>query len=381
VTIDELGVDIHLVKENVVLSPNSRSTEKFMHGIKVLMAKNYIDNLSEEVRKGLRQKAVAGLWPTFAPIGYLNIVGEDGKKTIAPDPALAPAVRRLFESYATGKYSLKEVAKLARADGMIYRKSRNPIPTSTVHKILRKRAYCGAYDYNGVTYEGNCEAIVSKELWQPVQDVLDGRHAKRPKKRKHEFAFSGILTCGYCGCAMVGEIKKGRYVYYRCSGYKGKCQEPYTREEVLERAFAGLLRGISFTPDVLTWVTQALRESHDDKKRLHEAAIAKLQSEHRRLQDRIDAIYMGESTMIFSIGKPVSSVPSRAGSCGTSARTRMPIGVTSRKGSGCLNWRSAPTSCSKRSRQPKNESCWILYCRTADGSSADLRWTTGNPLT
>ncbi len=44
-TLDELEVEIHFVKEGVVLSRDSRSSEKFMHGIKVLMAKNYIDNL------------------------------------------------------------------------------------------------------------------------------------------------------------------------------------------------------------------------------------------------------------------------------------------------------------------------------------------------
>jgi hypothetical protein len=214
-----------------------------MHGIKVLMAKNYIDNLSEEVRKGLRQKALSGLWPTFAPIVYLNVVGGDGKKTIAPDPVLAPGVRRLFDRYANGRFSVKEVAKLARADGLVYRKSCNPIPASTVHKILRKRAHCGNYDFDGVTYEGKYEPIVSKELWQQVQDVLDGRNAKRPKKRKHEFAFSGILTCGYCGCAMVGEIKKGRYVYYHFTGYNGKCPEPYTREEVAGESVHRIIEG------------------------------------------------------------------------------------------------------------------------------------------
>jgi DNA invertase Pin-like site-specific DNA recombinase len=52
VTLDELDLEIHFVKENVVLSPNARSSEKFLHGIKVLMAKNYIHNLSEETRKG-----------------------------------------------------------------------------------------------------------------------------------------------------------------------------------------------------------------------------------------------------------------------------------------------------------------------------------------
>lgn len=122
--------------------------------------------------------------------------------------------------------------------------------------------------------------------------VLDGRHAKRPKKRTHDFAFSGLITCGHCGCAMVGEIKKRRYVYYHSTGYKGKCPEPYTREEVLEKAFTGLLKGISFSEDVLAWVTTALRESHQDEREFQQEAIVKLQREHRRLQDRIGAMYM-----------------------------------------------------------------------------------------
>src|SRR5262249_17767791 len=207
----------------------------------------------EEVKKGLRQKANEGMWPTFAPLGYKNVTGLEGKRIIVPDAELAPVIKRMFERYATSKYSLKDLAKLARADGLVYRKSCNPVPTSTVHKILRKRAYCGEYDYNGITYSGKYEAIISKELWAQVQDVLDGRHAKRPKKRTHDFAFSGLITCGHCGCAMVGELKKGKYVYYHCTGYKGKCPEPYTREEVLEGKFTELLKGLSFSEEVLAW--------------------------------------------------------------------------------------------------------------------------------
>jgi site-specific DNA recombinase len=75
VTVDDLEVEIHLVKEGVVLSRDSRSSEKFMHGIKVLMAKNYIDNLSEEARKGMQEKAEQGIWPTRTPLGYCNVEG------------------------------------------------------------------------------------------------------------------------------------------------------------------------------------------------------------------------------------------------------------------------------------------------------------------
>ena len=83
VTVDE--VEIHFPKEGAVLSRDSRSSEKFMHGIKVLMAKNYIDNLSEETRKGMTEKAEQGLWPSNAPLGYRNVTGADGRKTIVLD--------------------------------------------------------------------------------------------------------------------------------------------------------------------------------------------------------------------------------------------------------------------------------------------------------
>ncbi|MDQ0328152.1 MULTISPECIES: recombinase family protein [Phyllobacteriaceae] len=71
-TLDELNIEIHLAKEGMVLSRDSRSSEKFIHGIKVLMAKNYIDNLSEEARKGRMEKAEQGIWPSKAPLGYIN---------------------------------------------------------------------------------------------------------------------------------------------------------------------------------------------------------------------------------------------------------------------------------------------------------------------
>src|SRR6516162_11616130 len=122
VTVDELDVEMHFPKEGVVLSRESRSSEKFMHGIKVLMAKNYIDNLSEEARKGMQEKAEQGIWPTKCPLGYRNVMGPDSEKIIATDPALAPIVTRLFEWYALGDISLKEAAKKARDAGFVYRK-------------------------------------------------------------------------------------------------------------------------------------------------------------------------------------------------------------------------------------------------------------------
>jgi site-specific DNA recombinase len=292
VTVDELDVEIHFPKEGVVLSRESRSSEKFMHGIKVLMAKNYIDNLSEEARKGMQEKAEQGIWPTVAPLGYRNVPGSNGKKIIEPDPEAAPLVGRLFEWYATGTLSLREAARKVRAAGLAHRKSGAPVPVSTVHAILRNRLYAGVFEWNGRLYPGTHKPLVSPELWERVQAVLDGHRANKHRRAKHNFAFSGLIACGHCGCSIVGEIKKRRYIYYHCTGYKGRCQEPYVREEILERQFSDLLGRLSFDDEALEWVREALHASHADEAREHEAAIDRLHAEHKRLQSRLDAMYI-----------------------------------------------------------------------------------------
>src|SRR3954453_560957 len=106
-----------LVKKNVVLSPESRSHEKFMHGIKVLTAKNYVENLGEETKKGMAAKAKQGIWPSFAPVGYMNVLGPDGKRTIAPDPDAAPVITHLFDRFSRGDVSIKTLAR----NGLILR--------------------------------------------------------------------------------------------------------------------------------------------------------------------------------------------------------------------------------------------------------------------
>src|SRR6516225_8091247 len=299
VTVDELDVELHFPKEGVVLSRESRSSEKFMHGIKVLMAKNYIDNLSEEARKGMQEKAEQGIWPTKCPLGYRNITGPDGKKIIATDPASAPLIAKLFEWYGRGDISLKEAARKAHAAGLAYPKSSTKVPVSTIHTILRNRLYTGWFEWNGKLIEGRHEALVPVELWERVQGVLDGRFANKAKRGRHDFAFSGLIACAQCGCAVVGEITKQRYVYYHCTGYADKCRdEPalcrrkYVREEVLEAQFTELLGRLRFDDEVLGWVREALQASHTDQRREHQEAIARFQAEHKRLGDRINAMYV-----------------------------------------------------------------------------------------
>jgi site-specific DNA recombinase len=102
------------------------------------------------------------------PGGYRNVKGPDSKNAIERDPEVAPIIVRLFERYAIGTFSVKEVARLAWEEGFRSRTVHGRVALATVHKILQNRIYSGYFDWNGKTYPGKYEALVSPDLWRRV---------------------------------------------------------------------------------------------------------------------------------------------------------------------------------------------------------------------
>ncbi len=290
VTVDDLDVEIHFVKENEILSPEAHSSAKFMHGIRVLMAKNYVDNLGEEVKKGMREKAEQGIWPSGAPEGYRNVEGPNGKKIIEPDPDTASIVTKIFEWYGTGNHSMEDVGKMALDAGMVRKRAGNV--RAVIHHMLKNPIYYGDFKFKGKMYRGIHTPLVTRELWDRVQEVREQRRTRKRRRTKRSFAFSRLISCGHCGCALAGEMKKGKYVYYRCTHYHGKCPEKYVREEVLEEKFTEILRSLQFDDEVLDWVREALRDSHVDQEKFQRESIKRLEAEYGRLENRISAMYV-----------------------------------------------------------------------------------------
>ena len=107
---------------------------------------------------------------------------------------------------------------------------------------------------------------------------------------------------------MVGEIKKQRYIYYHCTGYADKCQgnaascrRKHVREEALEAQFTELLGRLKFDDEILEWVREALQASHTDERREYEEAIRRHQAEHKRLDERIHAMYVDKLDGIVDV--------------------------------------------------------------------------------
>ncbi len=283
--IRERDVRIHLVKENEVIGRNATSHTKFIHGIKVLMAKNYVDNLSEEVRKGINQKLEIGQYPSHPPVGYL---WDREKRSIVHDPAKAPLVRTLFERYATGLYSITTLSELMTREGLTSREGKM-ISRRCVELVLKNPIYYGDFFWKGRIYKGQFEPIASKELWDRANKQLR-RNNHPEQQRKHYFAFSGLLTCARCGAMITSEIKKGRYVYYRCANQR-TCKPEYVREEDVSRQLFEKIGAIEPGEEFAQW----LKATADHLASSETAKDRQRQDETRKrvtaLQAKLDRLY------------------------------------------------------------------------------------------
>lgn len=289
VRVGELGAELHFVKEGTILSEQSKSHEKFIHDIKLVVAKNYIDNLSEETRKGMAEKARQGIWPSAAPYGYINItIGN--RRSIEVDRALSGRIRQLFEEYAKGRSSLSDIRDLARELGLVSRKGK-PLHTSMIARLLSNPIYCGLVHWNGETFPGQHDAIVPFELWEEVNEVMEGR-GSRAGFGSLDFAYKGVFTCAHCGCAVTAEQKKGgRYIYYHCTGNRGRCPgQKVVNERRITEQIAGLLEQVQIPAEILEMLREALlqslaeeRDFHDSRREILKKACADLEAKLERL--------------------------------------------------------------------------------------------------
>jgi hypothetical protein len=280
VTLEDLDLEIHLVKEGQIISKDAKSQAKLIHGMQLVLARNYIENLREEVKKGMREKAAQGIYPGRAPLGYRN---NKADRTVEVHPQNAPIVTRIFEMYASGQFSLSLLAKAVRAQ------TAKNISRAYLHTILTNPFYRGNFMWGGHLYRGTHGTFIGSDLYDRVQAVLRGHN--KPGYGKQEIAFRGLLTCAEDNCRITGERKKGKYVYYRCTGYRGKCATPRFTESEMAEKLGEVLKGIQIPDDILVSLQESL--ARDQKQLGNNAAVQRsaLQQRLAALRRRMDQAY------------------------------------------------------------------------------------------
>lgn len=229
--LQDAGIDIHFATESLDFSSRGG---RLTADIQAVIAADYIRNLREETIKGINGRLKQGLYPFYAPIGYLD---NGGGKVKTLDPLRAPLVKLAFELYANRQYSLRGLhAELARR-GLTNRKG-GRLTLSGLGTMLSNPFYTGIVQIQrtGMTYRGVHERLISTHLFERVQAVKSGKCG--PKLTRHDHIYRGLFRCGHCEGPMVPELQKG-HVYYRCT--KRDCPTKTVREEAIEAAIEACL--------------------------------------------------------------------------------------------------------------------------------------------
>ncbi len=282
------GREVHFVKEHFVLNTNTKAHDNFVWDMKVAVARFYTNNLSEEVRKGQKEKVAQGWLPTKPPLGYKTI-GEKGHKIHVVDEGIAPFIRKMFEIYATGNYSIKALVDVMHKEGLRNREGGN-VGKSRIHQLLSDPFYCGKMQWKDQVHPGKQEALIQKELFDVVQIKLK-RKVGVPTYRKHLPVFKAMLQCGECRGTVTWELQKGHW-YGHCSHYRNCEQKKYVRQENVEEQLFPYFDEVAPKSDsVVRWLEKALKESHADEIRYNSSKRDELNRIVAMADRRIEEAY------------------------------------------------------------------------------------------
>lgn len=240
----------------------------------------------ERAKAGMKARANDGCWVWFAPLGYQNARTPDGKPTLKPHPVNGPLIQRGFELYGTGANAQTEVVETLQAIGLKGSYG-GKITKQSFQQILSNPVYAGwlVSDLIGPEpVKGNWEPLVSQELFDRVQAMMNGKSnpAEVHARRRPEFPLRGFVLCGHCEGPLTASFARGRngtrYPYYHCT----RCKDMTTRKEILEEAFLDLLDGLKPEPEIFGLVKQEVLAVWKEK----ESFIAEEKGQtERRLKD------------------------------------------------------------------------------------------------
>jgi DNA invertase Pin-like site-specific DNA recombinase len=239
-TLAKYGIVLRSVTEPISESSQGR----FMQNIYAAVAQLDNDVRAERTKEGLKERVKQGLWAWGAPLGYKNTPAG-----LVVDEKYAPYVKKAFELYAQGCYTIKQVAVMMNKWGVRTRKGHKILP-QTVTKMLENKLYIGVIAVEGWDeVPGVHEPIISEEIFRKAQLVRKGKSFTAVPRlvNNPNFPLKNIAKCHSCDSFLTASISRGRskrYAYYHCI-----CGKTRISKEELENAFHDSLMQIQPNQD------------------------------------------------------------------------------------------------------------------------------------
>lgn len=242
-------IDIRTHGQRFTNNPN----EKFLLMILCSQAKLENDNRGLNVKRGQKTRVEMGYRPCLVPLGYL-LEKQSGlaRGKVMIDPIRGPIIRQMFEHVAYQGASGRVLQQWLKEVDFTTRKGKR-ITLSMIYRMLRQHFYTGKFEYpqgSGNFYKGDYEPLVSQNLFDETQKLLDMGPKREWGSKMDNFHFTRMFVCGGCESGITAEekqkpLKDGnikKYIYYRCTHAKNlRCKEASIREEELIEQLSEIL--------------------------------------------------------------------------------------------------------------------------------------------
>ena len=292
---EEAGVRLVSTSENIDQTPGGM----LLHGIMSSIAEFYSRNLANEVIKGMGEKARNGGTLGKAPLGYVNVRARDENgrevRTVELDEGRAPLVRLAFTEYATGNWTVRQLADHLNTLGLSIpptpRRCAKPITTTRLHEILRHPYYKGIVTFQGVEYPGKHEPLVDSQTWQTVQAILTSRRYGE-RQRIHNHFLKSTVVCGQCGARLsVQNAKNSKgtiYPYFVCARRcrLHDCAFTAVLIDVVEDRMVDLYRAIQLSTEDRTQIEHYLHDELSQIEGEKNKAVRSLTTRRTNIEDR-----------------------------------------------------------------------------------------------
>lgn len=303
---EEAGVRLVSTSENIDQTPGGM----LLHGIMSSIAEFYSRNLANEVIKGMGEKARNGGTLGKAPLGYMNVRARDENgrevRTVALDEERAPLIRLAFTEYATGNWTVRQLADHLNNRGLTIpltaRKPANPVSVRLLQTLLRNPYYKGVISFQGVEYAGAHEPLVDAATWQTVQDILTA-HTNGERQRMHNHHLKSTIVCGLCGARLLVQHAtsraSGTYHYFVCARRHRvhDCTFKAVLIDEVEARVAELYRQIQLSSDDRREIEHYLRAEFAHIQANRQQDVLRLTTRQQQLEDQrhklLEAHYAG----------------------------------------------------------------------------------------
>lgn len=315
-------------------------------------ATDFVIRLSKNVKRGLHGKAMRGWRPSGGPIGYLNLGTEKGNKTIGIDPERFPLLRRMWDMYLTGHYTVRELHTIVNEQwGLRTPQKRKlggkKLTMSHMYVILNNQFYMGKFPWKDPDtgevslIQGVHTPMITEQEFERAQILLGVKAQHRSRDR--EFAYTGLAHCGECQSAITAEEKNQlicttckhkfayesktkcpkcntaidkmhnptilHYVYYRCTKKKKhNCSQKYIRLEQFEEQLAEVLDDVTIDEAYIKVVLDYLRDTQNLEVQDHKSIIDTLQQTYKQSEARLERLnieYTSAQNADYSVYTPL----------------------------------------------------------------------------